>query len=514
MKWFRNIMIGVMSLVLAGGGALPVMAEDGTEVDAVDAVDAVDVQLKGNNVTYKAGEKATMTLTITNNGNDLEKITIRPFYSSDAQEWPFKEVDYTAHTKTVEALKGNSSTEVVYNFTTRDDVGDVRCCVSFELWVNGNTNNTKAISVFPSTQAAPKAEDVKKVEIVNQNNSGSGSNDSSGGSGGDAGGSGVDYDTSGVYNAGGSTDSSDSTNGSVPRVIVTGFTTEPGTVKAGSDFKLVVHLKNTSKKTAVSNMVLDFSAPTEGTDANTTAPAFLPTSGSNTIYIERIKAEGTMDVSLNLNAKADLVQKPYGLDISMKYEDSNATQHTSESSISVPVKQDARFEFSEIEISPESISPGGEANVMCSMYNLGRIKLYNVKASFEGEGIKANDVFVGNVESGATASIDGMITGEAATSGDGKVKMIVTYEDEGGNISTVEEEFTLFVAEEMTEEMFMEEGMEVDQGGGTSFLSIAVIAVLVVIAAVVIIIIVRKRKKAKQKGDGLEDELDRLIEDE
>lgn len=221
-----------------------------------------------------------------------------------------------------------------------------------------------------------------------------------------------------------------------------------------------------------------------------------------------------MDVSLNLNAKADLVQKPYGLDISMKYEDSNAAQHTSESSISVPVKQDARFEFSEIEISPESISAGGEANVMCSMYNLGRIKLYNVKASFEGEGIKANDIFVGNVESGATASIDGMITGEAATSGDGKVKMIVTYEDEGGNLSTVEEEFTLFVTEEMTEEMLMDEGMVVDQGGGLSILPIVVIAVVVVIAAVVIIIVVRKRKKAKQEGDGLEDELDRLIEDE
>lgn len=514
MKWFRNIMIGIMSLVLAGGCALPVMAEDnGNAVDAVNPIDAVDAQLKGGNVTYKAGEKADLTLTVTNNGDDdLEYIKIRPICSSRPAEWPFKEADNTVNTKTIELLKGKSSADVVYQFTTRSDISSEICCASFKLSVNGDT---KEITVALSTQAAPKAEEVKKVEIVNQNdNGGSGGGADNGGSGGDAGGSGVDYDNSGVYNAGGSTDSSDSTNGSVPRVIVTGFTTEPGTVKAGSDFKLVVHLKNTSKKTAVSNMVLDFSAPTEGTDQNTTAPAFLPTSGSNTIYIEKIKAEGTMDVSLNLNAKADLVQKPYGLDISMKYEDSNAAQHTSESSISVPVKQDARFEFSEIEISPESISAGGEANVMCSMYNLGRIKLYNVKASFEGEGIKANDIFVGNVESGATASIDGMITGEAATSGDGKVKMIVTYEDEGGNLSTVEEEFTLFVTEEMTEEMLMDEGMVVDQGGGLSILPIVVIAVVVVIAAVVIIIVVRKRKKAKQEGDGLEDELDRLIEDE
>ena len=56
---------------------------------------------------------------------------------------------------------------------------------------------------------------------------------------------------------------------------------------------------------------------------------------------------------------------------------------------------------------------GSEVNVMCNLYNMGRIKLYNVKAKFEGEGIKSKEIFVGNVESGATASIDGMITGES-----------------------------------------------------------------------------------------------------
>ena len=68
-------------------------------------------------------------------------------------------------------------------------------------------------------------------------------------------------------------------DGSVPRVIVTGFSTDPAEVKAGSDFKLTVHLKNTSKKTAVSNMLFDFQAPASGTDAAAEAPAFLPTSG-------------------------------------------------------------------------------------------------------------------------------------------------------------------------------------------------------------------------------------------
>ena len=48
------------------------------------------------------------------------------------------------------------------------------------------------------------------------------------------------------------------------------------------------------------------------------------------------------------------------------------------------------------------------------------------------------------MESGATASIDGMITGESETTGDGKVKMIVTYEDESGAVFTTEKRTDTF----------------------------------------------------------------------
>ena len=83
--------------------------------------------------------------------------------------------------------------------------------------------------------------------------------------------------------AGGSTDGgAASGNGSVPRVIVTGFTTDPAEVRAGSNFKLTIHLKNTSKM-KVSNMLFNLSAPTEGSDEQTTSPAFLPSSGASSI---------------------------------------------------------------------------------------------------------------------------------------------------------------------------------------------------------------------------------------
>ncbi len=137
----------------------------------------------------------------------------------------------------------------------------------------------------------------------------------------------------------------------------------------------------------------------------------------------------------------------------MKYEDSDGAQIDAASSISIPVKQDARFEFSDFEISPESISVGDEANVMCNLYNLGRIKLYNVKVTFEGTCIKKEEVFLGNVESGATASIDAMLEGAQATAGPANVTMTVSYEDEAGRVATSQKELQIEVMEAMENEM-------------------------------------------------------------
>ena len=311
------------------------------------------------------------------------------------------------------------------------------------------------------------------------------------------------------YSGGGSAGS-----GSVPRVIVTGFTTDPAEVRAGSNFTLTIHLKNTSKSTRVSNMLFDLSAPTEGSDEQTAAPAFLPASGSSSIYLEGIAANGTADISIQLNAKADLLQKPYSIDMSMKYEDSSATQIEATSSISIPVKQDARFEFSEFEISPESIAVGEEANVMCNLYNLGKIKLYNVKATFEGSCIDKEEVFVGNVESGASASIDAMVEGKKATKGPAKITMTLSYEDEAGEIKTMTKDFQLEVTEASESDLAAMD-MEAEDKGGIPVIPILIlVAALAVIAAAVIIIRKKKKKQTLVEEEALLDELDGPSEDE
>lgn len=63
---------------------------------------------------------------------------------------------------------------------------------------------------------------------------------------------------------------------SKPRIIVTGFETNPKEVYAGDTFLVTIHVKNTSKDKAVNNVLFDMQAVESGTEANTTYAVFLP----------------------------------------------------------------------------------------------------------------------------------------------------------------------------------------------------------------------------------------------
>mgnify|MGYP003291464457 CR=1 FL=1 len=289
---------------------------------------------------------------------------------------------------------------------------------------------------------------------------------------------------------------------STPRVIVTGFTTTPEEVYAGDTFTLTLNLKNTSKRTAVSNMLFDIQGTQEGTDAANTYAAFLPTAGSSTIYVDRIGADATKSISIELKSKADLAQKPYVVTVDMEYEDSDANSFTETASVSVPIKQEAKVDVSEISIMPEMIEIGNEANVMFSIYNVGKTKLYNVNVKFDAASVSGGDTFLGNIEMGATGNVDAYLTAQSATEDDGTVKILITYEDEEGKQSSIEKTMTLFVSEPYFEDMMMDdmmmEGME-EEGKGLSGWLIGGIAAFAAIAGAVTFFVVRKKKRTKRQ---------------
>ena len=517
----RRVMAVIVAALLIAAMLLPGLAvkAEAAEKPKAEAAEKpkVKVSLVGDNQTFEAGETKTLTLQITNNsGQKLENVEVAPDMSKKkAGDWPF-EKDWKQYSEKIDGVVANGeSKSVSFDFTRREGAKKNSYTIPFSVYVQGSGDAIVTDTIFVYAKNETVTPDPTPGD--NSQNQGDAGNGSAAGSGSDSADMNVTADDGAVAYSGGGSGSGSSSDGSVPRVIVTGFDTNPAEVHAGSDFTLTIHLKNTSKKTKVQNMLFELEAPTEGTDEQTSAPAFLPTSGSNSIYLNGIKADGTADISITLNAKADLLQKPYSINLSMKYEDSQATQIESSSSISIPVKQDARFEFSEFEISPQTIEVGGEANVMCSLYNLGRIKLYNAKARFEGNGIKKQEIFIGNVEAGATGSIDAMLKGEKVTNGNSKITMTLSYEDESGNISETTKDFELEVTEAVDDsDMHMNTDGDIEAGSG-GFPVVPVVVVIVIIAGAVAAVVFVKKKKKKQmlnEEEELLDELDRSSEDE
>ena len=514
----RRMMAVVVAALLIAAMILPGLAVTAEAAEEPEEKPKVEVSLVGDNQTFEAGETKTLTVQITNNsGQKLNNVKVAPDMSKKkAGDWPF-EKDWKQYSEKIDGVVANGkSKSVSFDFTRREGAKRNSYTIPFSVYVQGIDGAIVTDSIF--VYAKNETVTPEPTPGDNSQNQGDAGNGSAAGSGSDSADMNVTADDGAVaYSGGGSGSGGSSSDGSVPRVIVTGFDTNPAEVHAGSDFTLTIHLKNTSKKTKVQNMLFELEAPTEGTDEQTSAPAFLPTSGSNSIYLDGIKADGTADISITLNAKADLLQKPYSINLSMKYEDSQATQIDSSSSISIPVKQDARFEFSEFEISPQTIEVGGETNVMCSLYNLGRIKLYNAKARFEGNGIKKQEIFIGNVEAGATGSIDAMLQGEKVTNGNSKITMTLSYEDESGNISETTKDFELEVTEAVDDsDMYMNTDGDAEAGSG-GFPVVPVVVVIVIIAGAVAAVVFVKKKKKKQmlnEEEQLLDELDRSSEDE
>ena len=484
---------------------------------------------------YKAGEKAELKINVLNKGNmDAQNVSIAPVISS-TDEWPF-DMEKLNYEQSLGTISAGSQTTALWGggddkLTVRSDVTGKSYKLTFRLTYDDGEKIYEADRyVFVKTEAKKSTSDSGNSNNTgNGNNSGNSNNTgkdqvnnigSGDGSGdGSAVSSGSDFYDGGVYNSepvstGG--DVASTGDGSVPRVIVTGFDTDPGTVKAGSNFKLVIHLKNTSKKTAVTNMLFDLQAPASGTDEAAEAPAFLPVSGSSSIYLDKIPANGTKDISIDLNSRADLIQKPYSITMTMKYEDGNATQFEGESSLAIPVTQEARFEFSEIQIMPDTVAVYEEANITCNLYNLGRVKMYNVKAKFEGDAIEGEEQFIGNLESGATGTIDGIVTAVAESYDESNCKLVLTYEDDSGKEYSVEQPFTMTITSEM-EPADMEMMTDIPEDTGSPVgLIVAVIVGVAAVAAVVTAVLLKRRKKKIQSSEEEEllDEVERFTEDE
>lgn len=428
-----------------------------------------NIMIGGNWVTpvANAGQYVNVVLPVVNMGRSwVDHVVVTPQISQDAAAWPF-EIETSNYSQTIEGLPGTDDggsdmdrrRELTWTLKTRKDAPSGYVPINFTVSYEDENNVLTNVTL------------TSYVKVVG---------------------------TTGVSADG---------KASTPRVIVTGFSTDPETVHAGETFTLTLHMQNTSQATAVKNMVFDIQAASESTDTTYVAAAFLPTAGSSTIFVDQIAPGATKDISMEMEARADLSQKPYVVNVKMNYEDENVNAYENTASVSIPVRQEARIDTSSIEVMPESIEVGSEANVMFSIYNIGKTQLYNTTVKFIGDSITGGETYLGNIAPGATGNVDAYLSGAAATMDDGVIKIEITFEDEAGEATTVEKEMNLFVTEPYYPEMDMDMMADpmADQGGGFKIWYVLVPLALIIAAAAVIVVILKKKKKKAQAAQELAD---------
>ena len=178
--------------------------------------------------TVSYGQTVDIVLPLINMGEEwLTDLLVEPVISNDVKEWPFKP-DSTGYTQNFNEIPGCATKlyeeavfnrrELTWTFTAREDVLTGYYPLKFKVWYSKEGIRCKEpveITVYVYCQGKPGS---------------------------------------------GRIGMSEETNVSQPRIIVTGFETEPKEVYAGDIFTLTVHVKNTSPDTAVNNVLFDLQA--------------------------------------------------------------------------------------------------------------------------------------------------------------------------------------------------------------------------------------------------------------
>lgn len=491
-KYVSAALDAILSNGIAGAGGISSGADMDVYVGRVkDQMNAVMTGASGETTesylfladnftipTVKYGEVATIALPVINYSSaQLTDVVINPNMESVAtDDFPF-EIQNSGYTQLIKAIPPYNPDkdilslrqDLVYTFTVRQDVKTGYYPVKFDvLYTRNNATVKGSITTYVNVIGKPeygtkgqnKPEEDEKDKFVAQ-----------------------------------------------PRIIVTGFETNPADVYAGDTFTVYIHVKNTSTSMPVKNVLFDMQAAVEGSDKTNTYSAFLPTSGSSSVYMDSIAAGQEKDIAIEMTAKADLAQKPYVLQVNMKYDYDKTANVTDTASVSIPIKQESKFDTSTAEVAPSSTPIGSQSNVMFSIYNTGKTTLFNLQVKFKNDYVEGGEAFIGNLESGQTGNVDTMVTATAPN--EGTITAVISYEDEAGNVTETEKEIALSIYEESFDDSSMDDGMWDDSqmdDTDTGLPIAAKIGIPVgVIAAVIIaleaVLKIRKRKKAKKQQE-------------
>ena len=236
---------------------------------------------------------------------------------------------------------------------------------------------------------------------------------------------------------------------SQPRLMVTGYTVENGSIIPGESRNVSITIKNTSPSKSVSNIKLSL-ADESGE---------LKTDGMGTAYVKSIYANGTYVWTVGLTAVHTAKTGEHPLTLSMEYEDSNHSGYSASDTIRVNIKQSVMLKYDSARLPSKSIQ-GETVTVSINLMNTGKSTIHNAMIDVDIKGLDSGGtVLVGEIpqSESKTGSVNLRVSNEIL----GKVEGTITisYEDDFGetytetvDVSTVIEEKVVIADTEEEEE--------------------------------------------------------------
>lgn len=299
-----------------------------------------------------------------------------------------------------------------------------------------------------------------------------------------------------------------STGSSKPKLIIENYEYGGEHVLAGEPYDLKLYIKNTSTSNDTRNIKVTLTSEDN---------VFTPIDSSSSFFINEIKAGEVYEHNIQLKTKIDSSVKIYSLTVKMQYEDGKGNAYDAQENpyeeseaLSIAVAQPVRLETAEL-IVPFETYVGQPFYIEQEFYNMGKATMYNMMVKLEGPQSNEGSYFVGNFEAGRSEYYSAQAFPMEEGSFEGK--LVYTFEDALGNVSTQEEPFsyTVMAAPDFGQEGGMNGGMyeEFPMEEPTKPSSLPKIIGGLVALAVIIgaFVVMRKRKKRK-----LEMELEALDE--
>ena len=288
-----------------------------------------------------------------------------------------------------------------------------------------------------------------------------------------------------------------------PYIIISDYKIDKEQLFAGDRFKLDATMQNTNRRLEIENILMKV----------TVTDGFSLVNSSNTFHFDKLATEDSIKKTLEFMVLPTAETKTYTITVNFTYEyvyNHVRKQATCEEVISQAVNQKERFSVSPVALQPEILA-GEETSMDIECINKGKNQIYNVSAQIEGNIKNPNQYeYVGNIAAGATNTVSFFVSSDKP---DTTIKgnVIVTYEDEAGNVKTRTVPFaTKTMAADANEGMppqiptdgMVEPGVEAEgEKAPISNMQKGLIAAGIVVVVFIVYKVVKKRKELKEFED-------------